>query len=60
MEKLINAGLIGYGIGGQVFHAPTLTSVKGMRLKKIRATNPAHVALARPAVSRHRSGGRCE
>jgi scyllo-inositol 2-dehydrogenase (NADP+) len=47
MDKKINVGLIGYGIGGQVFHAPILSSVKGLFLKKIRASKPEQLALAR-------------
>ena len=47
MSKIINVGLVGFGIGGQVFHAPVLTSVKGLKLCKIRATNPNHIMLAK-------------
>jgi scyllo-inositol 2-dehydrogenase (NADP+) len=46
MKKKINVGLIGYGIGGQVFHAPLLTCVDGLMLKKIRVNNPSDAALA--------------
>ena len=46
MDKQINVGLIGYGVGGQVFHAPVLTAIDGLILKKIRASKPAQVALA--------------
>jgi predicted dehydrogenase len=46
MNKNINVGLIGYGIGGQVFHAPVLTAVEGLILKKIRAIKPEQVNLA--------------
>jgi predicted dehydrogenase len=46
MDKQINVGLIGYGIGGQVFHAPVLTAVDGLILKKIRAVKPEQVKLA--------------
>ena len=47
MNTILNVGLIGYGIGGQVFHAPVMTSVAGLRLSVIRASNPDHVALAK-------------
>ncbi|MDE3211690.1 MAG: oxidoreductase [Bacteroidota bacterium] len=47
MNKTIKVGLIGYGIGGQVFHAPVLSAVKGLQLSVIRASNPEHVALAK-------------
>ncbi len=46
MEKNIKVGLIGYGIGGQVFHAPSLTAVDGLVLTKIRAIRPEQVRLA--------------
>ena len=34
---MINVGLIGSGIGGQVFHAPIITSVEGLHLHKVSA-----------------------
>ncbi|MEP6584782.1 MAG: Gfo/Idh/MocA family oxidoreductase, partial [Ginsengibacter sp.] len=42
----INVGLIGFGVGGQTFHAPVLTSVKGLELVKIRAAKPEQIAAA--------------
>ncbi|MBL4931472.1 Gfo/Idh/MocA family oxidoreductase [Clostridium paridis] len=35
MSKTVNVGLIGYGVAGQVFHAPMVYSVDGLRLYKI-------------------------
>jgi hypothetical protein len=32
MDRLINVGLVGYGLGGRFFHAPIITSVKGLKL----------------------------
>lgn len=46
MGKSFNAGLIGYGIAGQVFHASTLNCVTGFKLKKIRETKPENIRLA--------------
>ena len=46
MSKIINVGLIGFGVGGQTFHAPLITSVKGLHLAKIRASKEAQVASA--------------
>ncbi|MDH5608752.1 MAG: oxidoreductase [Cyclobacteriaceae bacterium] len=43
-------GLVGYGLGGQVFHAPLIQSVQGLTLKTIRATNPRDVQLAGQAL----------
>lgn len=47
MEKIIRVGLIGFGVGGQVFHAPVLTTVKGLELVKIRAAKPEQVNIAK-------------
>ena len=47
MDKTIKVGLIGFGAGGQTFHAPFLTTVKGLQLVKIRAAKPEQVALAK-------------
>lgn len=47
MDKTIKVGLIGFGIGGQIFHAPILTTVKGLQLVKIRAVKPDQVNVAR-------------
>ena len=46
MDKIINVGLIGFGAGGQTFHAPILTTVNGLQLKKIRAAKPAQISAA--------------
>jgi scyllo-inositol 2-dehydrogenase (NADP+) len=46
MDKKVHVGLIGYGIGGQVFHAPILTAVEGLVLKKIRAARTEQIKLA--------------
>ncbi len=47
MEKTIRVGLIGFGAGGQIFHAPILTTVKGLELVEIRATKPEQVNVAK-------------
>jgi predicted dehydrogenase len=36
MSKIINVGLIGFGMGGSVFHAPIITSLPEFKLVKIR------------------------
>lgn len=46
MEKIINVGLIGFGIGGQLFHAPIITSVNGLKLVKLRATKEEQITIA--------------
>ena len=47
MDKIIKVGLIGFGAGGQTFHAPFLTAVNGLQLAKIRASRPEQVAVAK-------------
>lgn len=46
MPETVHVGLIGYGMAGQVFHAPIIASVPGLHLTKIRETKPAHIQLA--------------
>ncbi|RDV14077.1 oxidoreductase [Pontibacter diazotrophicus] len=46
MSKLVNVGLIGFGMAGSVFHAPFITNVPGLHLSKIRETRPENIAVA--------------
>ena len=52
---MIRAGLIGFGLGGRVFHAPLLSSVEGIELAAIveRTTNSA--AERYPGITTYRS-----
>lgn len=43
MSKEIKVGLIGYGFGGRVFHAPIIESVSGMKLYKVYETRSENV-----------------
>jgi scyllo-inositol 2-dehydrogenase (NADP+) len=43
MDKLVNVGLIGYGLGGRVFHAPIISSITGLKLYKVYATKPEYI-----------------
>lgn len=43
--KQLNVGLIGYGMAGRIFHAPTISCVEGLQLKKIRETKAPGIAL---------------
>ncbi|WP_347159241.1 oxidoreductase [Pontibacter chitinilyticus] len=45
MSEKINVGLIGFGMAGQVFHAPFISRVPGFKLASIRETRPEHIAL---------------
>lgn len=47
MSDIIQVGLIGYGMAGEVFHAPMITSISGLMLSKIRETKPDNIALAK-------------
>lgn len=42
-QMTVNVGLIGYGFGGKIFHAPILTSVPGLKLRKIYETRPENI-----------------
>ncbi|MEI7026851.1 Gfo/Idh/MocA family oxidoreductase [Paenibacillus sp. y28] len=35
MERILKVGLIGFGLGGKVFHAPMITAVPGLKLAKV-------------------------
>jgi predicted dehydrogenase len=43
VKEEINVGLIGYGGGGKVFHAPIIASVDGLKLHKVYVTNAENV-----------------
>ncbi|HEY0272542.1 MAG TPA: Gfo/Idh/MocA family oxidoreductase, partial [Chitinophaga sp.] len=42
---ILNVGLIGFGPGGRIFHAPFITNVPGLHLKRIREKRPENIAL---------------
>ncbi len=46
MSKTVNVGLVGFGLAGQVFHAPFITNVSGFKLKLIRETKPGNIKIA--------------
>ena len=43
--KQINVGLIGFGMAGRIFHAPTISCVRGLNLSKIRETKAPNISL---------------
>lgn len=45
--KNLSVGLIGYGLGGQAFHAPFIDATKGLQLSLIRETKPERIKLIR-------------
>ena len=42
MNEKINVGLLGFGMAGRIFHASTISCVKGLHLSKIRETKEAN------------------
>ncbi|HEX7317119.1 MAG TPA: Gfo/Idh/MocA family oxidoreductase [Pyrinomonadaceae bacterium] len=40
-DEEIEVGLIGFGLGGAVFHAPLITATSGLRLKMVVTSDPA-------------------
>lgn len=45
IKKQIRVGLIGFGMAGQVFHAPVISAVDGLVLHKVNARRPEHQQL---------------
>ncbi|MCX7920474.1 MAG: oxidoreductase [Clostridia bacterium] len=43
MKREINVGLIGYGMGSRVFHAPIIDSIPELKLYKVCVTTPENV-----------------
>jgi scyllo-inositol 2-dehydrogenase (NADP+) len=46
----IGVGVIGYGLGGRVFHAPFVSAIPGLKLLAIVTSKPAEPAKAYPAA----------
>ncbi len=46
----IRAGLVGYGLGGRVFHAPLISAVDGLELAAVATSRAAEVCSAYPQV----------
>ena len=52
---MIRAGLIGFGLGGRVFHAPLLSSVDGVELAAIVERTTNHAAERYPGIATYRT-----
>jgi scyllo-inositol 2-dehydrogenase (NADP+) len=52
---MIRAGLIGFGLGGRVFHAPLLSSVEGLELAAIFERTTNHAAERYPGITTYRT-----
>ena len=47
MKKIIKTGIIGFGVGGNTFHAPIIDTTAGLQISKIRARKESEVNLAK-------------
>jgi len=54
-EREVGVGVIGYGLGGRVFHAPFVSAVSGLRLVSIMQRTGDEAAKAYPDVKIERS-----
>ena len=54
-EREIGVGVVGYGLGGRVFHAPFVSAVPGLRLVSIMQRSGDEAAKAYPGVRIERS-----
>lgn len=52
---MLQAGLVGFGMAGRVFHAPLLASVEGIRLAAVLERSTNHAAERYPDVITYRS-----
>jgi predicted dehydrogenase len=52
---MIRVGLIGFGLGGRVFHAPLIASVEGLRLAAIVERRTDEAAKRYPGITTYRS-----
>jgi len=54
-EREVGVGVIGYGLGGRVFHAPFVSAVPGLRLVSIMQRSGDEAARAYPGIKIERS-----
>jgi len=52
---MIRVGLVGFGMGGRVFHAPLLSSVEGLELSAVVERSTDNAAERYPASPPYRS-----
>lgn len=52
---MIRVGLVGFGMGARVFHAPLISSVDGLELAAVVERNSNHAAERYPAITTYRS-----
>jgi len=51
MKQPLNVAVIGYGMGGRVFHAPPVSRTEGLQLAAIVSTRKAEIARDHPGVT---------
>lgn len=47
----VQVGLVGYGLAGEIFHAPLISSVAGLQLAAVFSSNPAKVQRDYPSLT---------
>ena len=52
---MIRVGLVGFGMGGRVFHAPLVSSVEGLELAAVVERNSDNAAQRYPGITTYRS-----
>lgn len=52
---MIRVGLVGFGLGGRVFHAPLLSSVEGLELAAVLERTSDNAAVRYPGITTYRS-----
>jgi scyllo-inositol 2-dehydrogenase (NADP+) len=57
---MIQVAVIGFGLGGRVFHAPLVAATPGMRVATIVTSNPDRQAQARPRYPEARVAGQVD
>ena len=55
MDRIVHVGLIGFGLAGRVFHAPIISSVPGLKLRKIFERKDENVAIIKENTSNYNS-----
>ena len=52
---MIRVGLVGFGLGGRVFHAPLISSVEGLELAAVVERTSDHAAERYPGITTYRT-----
>jgi predicted dehydrogenase len=52
---MIRVGLVGFGLGGRVFHAPLISSVEGLELAAVVERTTNHATERYPGITTYRN-----